>query len=273
MCTDNNGIITLQNSVAECKISLFGGNILSYRPKTQKHNVFWLGDLNKFDNVQAIRGGIPICWPRFAQEQLNSHLPRHGFARTSLWTLENVYVDETKMTAHLCLIPDKQYNLNICADLFIKITDKLECILETTNLGTENFAFSEAFHAYFYVGSRDKTQIKGVQGFQYINSLDGKNYKLDKDLTITEEFDSVFMNHTNSVKIVDNKLKRIINLEKKNSNSTVVWNPNKNVKEASSGQFNKFICVEPANMGDNFVTLSPQEKHSISMIISVKNME
>ena len=273
MCTDNNGIITLQNSVAECKISLFGGNILSYRPKTQKHNVFWLGDLNKFDNVQAIRGGIPICWPRFAQEQLNSHLPRHGFARTSLWTLENVYVDETKMTAHLCLIPDKQYNLNICADLFIKITDKLECILETTNLGTENFAFSEAFHAYFYVGSRDKTQIKGVQGFQYINLLDGKNYKLDKDLTITEEFDSVFMNHTNSVKIVDNKLKRIINLEKKNSNSTVVWNPNKNVKEASSGQFNKFICVEPANMGDNFVTLSPQEKHSISMIISVKNME
>ena len=90
----DNRIIHLQNQVAECKISLWGGNLLSYRKKKKKKDVFWLGDLNKFDNVQAIRGGIPICWPRFAEEELNNHLPRHGFARLSMWHLQNVNVDE-----------------------------------------------------------------------------------------------------------------------------------------------------------------------------------
>ena len=38
-------------------------------------------------------------------------------------------------------------------NLFIKITDKFECSLETTNLGDKDFVFSEALHSYFYVSS------------------------------------------------------------------------------------------------------------------------
>ena len=75
-----NNILTLSNEKAMCQISLFGANLLSYRPKGEK-DVFWLGNLNKFDGIQAIRGGIPVCWPRFAEEKLNGRLPRHGFAR------------------------------------------------------------------------------------------------------------------------------------------------------------------------------------------------
>ena len=174
MSGKDNGFITLSNEKAECKISLWGANIVSYRPKTQKQDVFWLGDLNKFDNVQAIRGGIPVCWPRFAEEELNGNLPRHGFARLSNWTLKNVFVDETKMEAELSLIPDEKFKVNVRADFFIKITDKLECSLETINEGNEEFRFSEALHAYFNVGSRDETEIKGLAGHQYKNALDGK---------------------------------------------------------------------------------------------------
>lgn len=272
MYTVNKGVITLENTMAECKISLFGGNVLSYRPKNQEYDVFWLGDLNKFDNIQAIRGGIPVCWPRFAQEQLNSDFPRHGFARISEWKLKDIYVDEAKITAHLCLLPDKQYNANVCANLFIKITDKFECSLETTNLGDKDFVFSEALHSYFYVSSRDNIEIKGLKGYQYKNALDGKLYTLEDDLVIREEFDASFINHLGRVEIVDNELKRVIELEKKGSNSTVVWNPDKDVKEATSGQYKHFICVEPSNNGDNFITLAPNEKHTISMILCVKNI-
>ena len=67
----SNGTISLSNNIAECKISLWGGNLLSYRPKNEKHDIFWLGDLNKFDNIQAIRGGISVCLPCFAEEELN----------------------------------------------------------------------------------------------------------------------------------------------------------------------------------------------------------
>ena len=92
MKIENDGIITLSNSAVECKISLWGGNIISYHPKSQQHDVFWLGEKNKFDNIQAIRGGIPVCWPRFSEETLNNHFPRHGFARLSMWNLKNIAI-------------------------------------------------------------------------------------------------------------------------------------------------------------------------------------
>lgn len=268
----NNGLINLSNSMADCKISLWGGNVLSYRPKNQEHDVFWLGELNKFDNVQAIRGGIPVCWPRFAEEKLNGELPRHGFARLSNWTLKNVCVDETKMEAELTLIPDAKYNVNITANLFIKITDKLELYLETINNGKDVFKFSEALHAYFNIGNIDDIEIKGLSGCEFKNSLDGKIYTQKDNLKIKGEFDSSYINHQGAVEIVDNAFNRIIRLEKEGSNTTVVWNPNKDLAEMSAGQFKKFVCVEPSNQGDFFVSINPGEKHRMTMSVEVKSL-
>ena len=182
MNIENKNFICLSNDLASLKISLFGANIISYLPKNEEQDVFWLGDLNKFDNVHAIRGGIPVCWPRFAEEKLNSNLPRHGFARLSNWKLERVVVEKDRMEVDLSLIPDAKFALDVSANMFIKVTDKLECCLETINLGDDEFKFSEALHAYFNVGARDKTEIKGLQGHEYKSSLDGKVYSLEKNL-------------------------------------------------------------------------------------------
>ncbi len=267
-----NGIIHLSNKTAECKISLWGGNLLSYRPKSEKHDIFWLGDLNKFDNKQAIRGGIPICWPRFAEEDLNNHLPRHGFARLSTWTLQKVNVDETKIEAELSLIPEEKYNLNLSAKLFLKITDKLEYTLETINHGAEEFSFSEALHAYFNISSIKDIEIQGLTGHRYKNSLDGKFYTLEKDLRINGEFDSIFLEQTQPVKIIDKGFEREITIEKQGSNTTVVWNPNKDLAEMSQDQYKTFVCVEPSNVGEYHITLAPHGKHTISATINVQKM-
>ena len=267
-----NGIIHLSNKMAECNISLWGGNLLSYRPKSEEHDIFWLGDLNKFDNKQAIRGGIPVCWPRFAEEELNNHLPRHGFARLSTWTLQKVNVDETKIEAELSLIPEEKYHLNLSAKLFLKITNKLEYMLETTNLGTEDFSFSEALHAYFNISSIKDIEILGLAGHQYKNSLDGKIYTLDKDLQIKGEFDSIFLNQVEPVKIIDKGYEREIVIEKQGSNTTVVWNPNKDLAEMSQDQYKTFVCVEPSNVGEHCIKLAPKTTHTISSTISVQKM-
>lgn len=270
---DNNNLITLSNKLAECKISLWGGHIISYRPKTEEHDVFWMGDLNKFDNISAIRGGVPICWPRFAAEKLNDHFPRHGFARISDWHIKKINVDDNKIEVDLSLTPEEKYNANIHANLFIKITDKLECSLETINLDNKEFVFSEALHAYFNVGERDETIIRGLSGYQYKSALDGKIYTLEKDLMIKSEFDAAFINHTGSIEIEDKKFNRTIHLDKIGSNNTIVWNPNKDLAEMSLGQYKNFICVEPANQGDTFITLPPQQKHKITMSIDVKKIK
>ncbi len=181
MNLNDKGVITLSNGLAECQIALWGGNLLSYRPAGEE-DVFWLGDLNKFDHIHAIRGGVPISWPRFAEEKLNDRFPRHGFARLSIWSLKNVAVDETQITAELTLVPDAEFKTDMSATLFIKITDKLEYCLETTNHGQDEFAFSEALHSYFNVGSLDEIEIRGLDGQQYRSSLDGKIYRQSGNL-------------------------------------------------------------------------------------------
>ncbi len=273
MMANNNGVITLQNKMAECKIALFGGNVLSYHPKGAEHDVFWLGDLNKFDNVQAIRGGVPVCWPRFAEEVLNNHLPRHGFARLIKWELQKAQVDEDKIEAELALPIEAKYNLNLELKLKVKVTDKLEYALETTNLGNEEFDFSEAMHTYFNVSSVDNVKIKGLSGHDYKNSLDGKIYTLENDLQIKGEFDAIFEHSDNPVQIVDSGFGRIIEIKKQGSNNTVVWNPAKDLAEMSAGQYKKFVCVEAANVGKNFVKLPPQQKHIISAVVRVEKLK
>ncbi len=272
MKIENNGIITLSNSAVECKISLWGGNIISYRPKSQQHDVFWLGEKNKFDNIQAIRGGIPVCWPRFAEEELNNYFPRHGFARLSMWNLKKAIIDEQKIEAELFLIPDNKYNTKVIANLLFKITDKLECILTTINQSNDEFCFSEALHAYFNVSNKDEILIKGLSGQQYKSSLDNKIYTLNNDLQLDGEFDGAFLNHTKNIEIIDSFYKRRICIEKTGSQSTIVWNPNKDLAEMSQGQYKNFVCVEPANQDECFVKLAPKEKHIMSMIVKVDDL-
>lgn len=272
MNVEKDGVVYLSNGLAECKISLFGGNLVSYRPKNEEYDVFWLGELNRFDNIQAIRGGIPVCWPRFAEEKLNDNLPRHGFARLSDWTLKNVAVDDEKIEICLSLIPEAKFNVAVTAELVMRITDKLEYSLETTNHGDEAFKFSEALHAYFNVGSVNDIEIKGLAGNQYRNSLDGKIYTLNNNLKIDGEFDSAFLNHTGVIEIVDPILNRVISLKKSGSKTTVVWNPNKDLAEMSEGQYRNFVCVEPANQGDSFVCLNSREKHKIAMEVQVRKL-
>lgn len=265
--------ISLCNKQAECKISLWGGNLLSYRPLKEEKDVFWLGDLNKFDNVQAIRGGIPVCWPRFAEEKLNDNLPRHGYARLSTWALQNVKVEENKIEVELFLKPSAQYNQNMSARVLIKITDKLEYTLETTNHGDNELIFSEALHVYFNVSNIDNIEIKGLSGHRYKNSQDGKFYTLENDLRIDGEIDAIFQNQIHPVTIIDKAYKRSIVLEKQNSKTTVVWNPAKDLAEMSVGQYRNFVCVEPSNVGEYCIKLAPHQKHIIYTTISVQKLK
>lgn len=49
MDMNENGFINLSNNLAECKISPWGANIVSYRPGKERQDIFWLGEFNKFD--------------------------------------------------------------------------------------------------------------------------------------------------------------------------------------------------------------------------------
>ncbi len=268
----NTGFINISNNTAECKLALWGATLLSYCPKGEVHDVFWLGDLNKFDNAQAIRGGIPVCWPRFAAEKLNDNLPRHGFARISEWKVQGICADENMAEAVLQLVPDAKYNIRAAATLRIKIIDKLDYSLETVNLGEEPLVFAEALHCYFNISSIENISINGLQGCSYRSSLDGQKYTQEGALKINGEFDAAFLEHCGRTEIEDREYQRVIVIEKNGSKTTVVWNPAKDLAEMSAGQYKKFVCVEPSNVGDFAVCLQPGQTHKIGLKISVQKL-
>ena len=48
-----------------------------------------------FDGTQPIRGGVPVIFPQFGRP--DQSLPMHGFARSSLWTVDAI-VDAAEET-------------------------------------------------------------------------------------------------------------------------------------------------------------------------------
>jgi len=108
------------------------------------------------------------------------------------------------------------------AILFIKITDKHEYSLETTNYGKEEFAFSKALHAYFNVGSFDEIEILGLNGYQYQGSLDGKIYQQSGNLKLTGEFNAAFGSIADALKLPTMPKADYIHSEKRLRNNSDV---------------------------------------------------
>ncbi|HEY2759548.1 MAG TPA: hypothetical protein VGI75_02355, partial [Pirellulales bacterium] len=71
------------------EIYLHGAHITAWRPLGVEE-VLFVSSNSRWEPCQAIRGGIPICFPWFADKANDPTAPAHGFARTALWQLESI---------------------------------------------------------------------------------------------------------------------------------------------------------------------------------------
>ncbi|MCL2519996.1 MAG: D-hexose-6-phosphate mutarotase [Spirochaetaceae bacterium] len=260
--------ITVKNNKASFSFTPMGATVLSYIPKNGQE-LFWLGNYNSFKNGVAIRGGIPICFPRFGLEELNSHFDKHGFARNETWVIDNIEESDDLTVIALSLNQSAKYSYAVTLRLKITLSDYLEMELEALNIGDANVSFSEALHTYFTVGNINDITIEGLAGANYYDEMDDFKVKkhTDDKLVVNQFIDRIFFNNENPVKIVDSNLKRVIHIEKKGALSTIVWNPYQRAlgDEVNETDYQNFVCVEAGNVNNNAVTLKPGEKHKLVM--------
>ena len=102
--------LKIDNEYATALITLYGAQVLSYKPKLENsgtdnaRDILFLSDKAYYEQGKAIKGGIPICWPWFGNDPENSGRPAHGFARNTLWSLEkNAATDEGETQITLSL--------------------------------------------------------------------------------------------------------------------------------------------------------------------------
>ena len=273
---DNQRFLKISTQFGSAMLSVYGGQLLSWKPADQKHDCLYLSPQASFDSGKAIRGGIPICWPWFGKRP-NS--PSHGIARVSMWNLD--HVSETAEQVHIVLrlLPTDDMPV---AFLSINIRQSILTMRLQTTARRQACTLTEAFHNYFRVGDLAYCHVSGLDHLLFtdfaqkspvIGNLPSQDPGI---LRFHGPIDRVYETNNNpsrNITICDEVFKRQIRISTQGSASIIVWNPwaegARQLADMPDGDWSQFICVEPANAFKQSVRLEPGHTHSITQTISV----
>lgn len=275
---NNMQMAVISNDYASAIISLYGGHILSFKPHGSEDLLF-ISSKAMFIVGEAIRGGIPVCFPWFNVNPANPSLPKHGFARISKWNMEKAEQLLTGETRVIISLSDseesrKLWDLKFRVELEIVVGKTLQIKWQTENLDEKEFVFTQALHTYFNIGNINNIIIKGLENQSYMETIISEDpFDGEKDsIVISRQLDRGYLNSTTDCEIVDNKLNRKIHISKKGSLSTVVWNPwkelSEKIEDLGDEDYLSFVCVESANTHSHPVTVQPKDKHVLIMEIA-----
>lgn len=271
----SDGIIVadIDNEYSTASVSLYGGHIMSWQPKSQSRPVLWVSELAKFQQGKAIRGGVPICWPWFGAHPSNAlSLPGHGYARITPWELTSVRTLGNGATElNLSLGESDLCDAHWCADvrLTLKVTigETLEVALTTVNETDHEVTFTEGLHTYFQISDIADIRVSGLEGSDYVDLVNKNEVRQQQDaIRFDGELGRIFLNNQATCVIEDPAFNRRIRIEKTGSNSTAVWNPGlavaSEMDDLGASGWRDMVCVESANALVNAVTVFPNSQRT-----------
>ncbi|MEB3225681.1 MAG: D-hexose-6-phosphate mutarotase [Synechococcus sp.] len=268
-------LISINNAHATAEISLYGGQVLSFRPREAKADLLFLSDRSVYQTGKAIRGGIPICWPWFGADPAGRGRANHGFGRDRLWTVRETTTLANGATRVILGLRDDEITRTIWDyrfDLAIAITvsKTLDITLTTQNRDQKPFTFTQALHTYFTVGDSRRVKVLGLAGLDYIDKVDQEKLKQQiGEVAIAGEVDRIYQNTPPQLLIDDPSLERRIEIRSHNSATTIVWNPGAEktatMQDLSPDAYRGFLCVETANAGAETITLAADTSHTLGV--------
>ncbi len=236
---------------AEAEIYLHGAHIAVWIPAGDTENRLFLSERAIFGRGSAIRGGIPVVFPQFSEL---GPLAKHGFARTSNWSirelerlatggmravLELTASDETRavwphaFVAHLTLVIEGR---------------TLHVELAVTNTGEGPFSFTAALHPYFRVTDAESADVVGLRGTSYRDAVAGNATAVEQGaaLAIRGEVDRVFFDAPAELQLREPA--RTLHITKAGFPDAVVWNPGAagtaGRDDFTPGDEQHMLCVE-----------------------------
>lgn len=254
-------------------VSLHGGQLLSFLPSAGE-DLLWLSPLSRRP-PQAIRGGVPVCWPYFGREGQPAQVPQHGHARTSTWTLAASQLhDDGVAVLELALPPRAGTPLQLTQTL--RLGRGLQQSLTTRNTGAAPATLTQALHSYFRVGDSLQVQVHGLDGLRYFDRLDGGQHLQSGAWDLHDPRDpgrSDRTYHQAGPRFVlhDPVLQRRIELEVRGSHALVAWNPGAGgvaaLGDVAADGWRDFVCLETANAGEDVITLQPGQSHVLQQSV------
>lgn len=263
-------VLRLDSALCTAVLSLHGGQLLSCVPAGQPHDLLWLTPTPR-PAPQAIRGGVPVCWPWFGREGVAADAPQHGTVRTRAWTLLDAH-QQADGTAVLTLAPPDQAHPSLRLRQTLRLGQGLEQVLDTHNTGQAPAPLTQALHSYFLVGDARAARLHGVDGLAYQDKYDGALHRQHGDWSLREprdpgRSDRIYQAAAGHYRLHDPVLGRTLEIATGGSASVVVWNPGADgtaaLGDVPAGAARGFVCVEAANAGADARVLAPGARHAL----------
>jgi glucose-6-phosphate 1-epimerase len=232
-------------------VALHGAQVTSWRPARDGEERLYLSARSSFAAGSAIRGGIPVIFPQFAAE---GPLPRHGFARTSEWTLDDVArAPDGGAMAALSLRDSPAtraiWNHAFHATLTARACgEELAVSLAVENTGSAPISFTAALHSYLRVHDVGEVELVGLHGVRYRES--GAPGQLIRDeasvVRVDGEIDRVYVDVPRTLTLYEPS--RSVEIRLEGFRDAVLWNPGPMKAAALAdlppGGEREMLCVE-----------------------------
>lgn len=265
--------LLIDTALARAAISLHGGQLLSYAPRGFE-DLLWLSPLSK-RAPDAIRGGVPVCWPYFGRQDQAPDAPQHGFARNTLWILVDARINARGEATVELALPRQAGSLRLTHTL--RIGRQLHQSLTTHNHGQASVAFTQALHTYFRVGDAERVQVTGLEGLHYADRYDGQTHAQAGPWNLQDPRDAgrsdrTYQDTGSRFVLSDPVFERRIELSTVGSRSLVVWNPGATgiaaIGDAPAEGWRHFVCLEAANAGLDVIHLAPRQSHTLKQRVA-----
>jgi len=234
---------------AQATITLYGAHLISWRGADGRERMF-CSALSALDGSRAIRGGVPVIFPQFAER---GNGMRHGFARVSNWRVQESGIEHgwafgVFALAPADLAPDHAAAWPHGFALLLRVAiraNELSMRFEVKNTGADAFPFAAALHTYHLVDDIASLRIDGVER---------------EELCIRGKFDQVYEGVTPPLALIDGGI--VLTVRQHGFKDAVVWNPGADdaaaLSDMADEEYRRFVCVEPALLDGP--TLSPGER-------------
>lgn len=233
---------------AEAIVTLYGAHLVSWKGADGRERLF-CSAASVLDGSKAIRGGVPVIFPQFAEQGQGM---RHGFARVSDWHLLDSGVEDGEAIALFTLAEEdlkpeyaRAWRHSFSLALRVGIQgNTLAMDLEVRNTGPDPLPFAAALHTYYAVDDIGQVRVTGVAADEI--SIDGN-------------FDNIYSNVGGDMTIETGT--GTLQVQQAGFTDAVVWNPGAADAAALSDMqdedYRHFVCVEPALL--KLVTLEEDE--------------
>ena len=269
--------INIDNEHAGAVVSIYGAQVLSYKKKTnntEASDLFFVSEKAYFEEGKAIKGGIPICWPWFGDDQEKVGKKIHGFVRTMLWQLDETTTlegGETHVVLSVGETPEtlKLWPHNFNLKLAIIVGKTLKLSLQTINTSESSFVITQALHPYFAIDQIDQTKVLGLDKASYIDKVAGETtlQLQSNDVTFNQELDRIYIDVPSELVLLDESSERKVKIKSKGSKTAIVWNPWIEISQKSGDlidtAYQHFVCVETANAVDDKVIIESNQSHTM----------